>query len=48
MVTLLSTDNYKVVWPGFSLEHDDRLSRFSNVNQKTSEYITGTAFIVAI
>lgn len=44
MVTLLSTDNYKIVWPGFSLEHDDRLSRFSNVNQKTSEYITEYGF----
>lgn len=44
VVTLLNTDNYKIVWPGFSIEHDDRLSYFSNVNQKTSEYITEYGF----
>ncbi|KAE8304918.1 hypothetical protein GL50803_008023 [Giardia duodenalis] len=44
MVTLLNIDNYKIVWPGFSIEHDDRLSYFSNMNQKISEYITEYGF----
>lgn len=44
VVTLLNTDNYKIVWPGFSIENDDRLSYFSNVDQKTSEYITEYGF----
>ncbi|EFO62540.1 Hypothetical protein GLP15_1666 [Giardia lamblia P15] len=44
MVTLLNIDNYKIVWPGFSIEHDDTLSYFSNMNQKISEYITEYGF----